>query len=96
MDPDLLLIFCFIIVVVAIVGASVNGIVKKVLDYKRTQTLPSQQSNNVEVTSVIERTDHIEDRLRVLERIVTDPEARGSAALADEIEQLRIEQEKSS
>ena len=35
MDPDLLLIFSFIIVITAVIGMSVNGIVQKSLDYKR-------------------------------------------------------------
>ncbi|MEO1048262.1 MAG: hypothetical protein AAFW59_08025 [Pseudomonadota bacterium] len=92
MDPDLLLIFCFIIVVTAVIGVSVNGIVKKALDYKRSVNAPALPEKNAKVAEIEERTQAIEDRLRVLERIATDPEARRGAELAQEIEQLRIEQ----
>ncbi|MEO0690496.1 MAG: hypothetical protein AAFY51_09390 [Pseudomonadota bacterium] len=92
MDPDLLLIFCFIIVVTAVIGVSVNGIVKKALDYKRSVNAPTLPQGGAKVAEIEERTQAIEDRLRVLERIATDPEARRGAELAQEIEQLRIKQ----
>ena len=92
MDPDLLLIFSFIIVVTAVIGVSVNGIVKKALDYKRSINTPTLPEGGAKITEIEERTQAIEDRLRVLERIATAPEARRGVELAQEIEQLRIEQ----
>lgn len=90
MDPDLILIFAFVTVITIIIGATVNGIVKKVLDYKRSK--PGKAQSVAQVSDLSERTSLIEDRLKVLERIATDPEARRGTELAQEIEQLRIEQ----
>ena len=95
MDADLVGIFIFVIVITAILGGVVNGVVQKILDYKRDQraaggpapALASEQSDRMAL---------IEDRLRVLERIATDPEARRGTQLAQEIEQLRLEQETAS
>lgn len=87
MDWDLLLIFSFIIIVTTVIGISVNGIVQKTLDYKRSlNTAPPKALGNLH--EVIERTQLIEDRLAVLERIATDPETRRGALLAEEIEAL--------
>lgn len=86
-DMDLVLIFSFITVVTAITGVSIYAIVAKVLAHKRWErenSLIGSQSSG-KVNDLSDRTDLIEDRLRVLERIATD---RGSS-LADEIEQLR-------
>lgn len=93
MNGELLLIFSFVIVMTTIVGLAVNGIVPKVLEYKRSQNANLPGNNAVDVANVLERTAHIEDRLKVLERIATDPEARRGSELAQEIEQLRLEQE---
>ncbi|MEL6708639.1 MAG: hypothetical protein AAFP79_10175 [Pseudomonadota bacterium] len=94
MDAELFMIFSFIVTMTIIIGLTVNAVVKKVLDYKREKNamLARPKTGTPEITHVAERTDHIEDRLKVLERIATDPEARRGADLADEIEQLRIEQ----
>ncbi|MEL6486509.1 MAG: hypothetical protein AAFQ13_05120 [Pseudomonadota bacterium] len=88
MDPDLLLIFSFIIIVTAIIGMSVNGIVQKSLDYKRSINAAKSPEGGAKVTEVLERTQAIEDRLAVLERIATDPDTRHGALLAEEIEAL--------
>ena len=40
------------------------------------------------MTEMLERTQLIEDRLAVLDRIATDPETRRGALLAEEIEAL--------
>lgn len=87
MDAELLMIFTFVIIVVAIIGGSINGIVQKVLDYKRSQAaiMQGSEGNGGNVAHLAERTEMIEDRLKVLERLATD---RG-ALLADEIEALR-------
>lgn len=86
MDADLVLIFAFIIVITSLVGVVINGIVKKVLDYKREQRgFGDGKSVDRQVTEIADRTDLIEDRLRVLERIATDK----GQLLSDEIEALR-------
>lgn len=94
MDADFFLIIIMIIVTTAITGLTINGVVQKIVDYKREKNamMSGQSASSPQFTQVSERTDHIEDRLKVLERIATDPEARRGADLADEIEQLRLEQ----
>ncbi|MBV7266463.1 hypothetical protein [Erythrobacter ani] len=89
MDSDLVIIFSSIIIMVLIIGASINGIVSKVLDYKRSQAGMSaaDRSDSPKVSEIADRTDMIEDRLRVLERIATD---RGQM-LSDEIDMLRVQ-----
>ena len=86
-DLDLVLIFGFIIVVTTILGLSINGIVSKVLAHKRWERENERESNGSSsvVTGIADRTEMIEDRLRVLERLATD---RGQL-LSDEIEALR-------
>lgn len=91
MDIDLLMIMTMIVLVTAIIARGVNGVVSKVLDYKRTKagygssqmhdTANAMSANRIQS----DRSDMIEDRLRVLERLATD---RG-ALLSDEIEALR-------
>lgn len=83
--PELAIIFSGIIVGLIVIGISVNGIVSKVLDYKRSLRAeqPDQLTNRT--TELSARTDMIEDRVRVLERIATD----NSPDLATQIEQLR-------
>ncbi|MEL6737605.1 MAG: hypothetical protein AAFY19_06120 [Pseudomonadota bacterium] len=94
MDPDLILIFSFIIIITAVIGLSVNGIVQKSLDYKRSINAAKSPEGGVKMTEMLERTQAVEDRLAVLERIATDPDTRHGTLLAEEIEQLRLEQEK--
>lgn len=87
MDWDLVLIFSFITITLVVLGFTINGIVSKVLAHKRwdrENSLIGSQSS-IRVSEVADRTDLIEDRLRVLERLATD---RG-ALLSDEIEALR-------
>lgn len=88
-DLDLVLIFGFIIVVTTILGISINAVVSKILAHKRWERQDKRDSNaaNSAGTTIAERTEIIEDRLRVLERLATD---RGQL-LADEIEALRDE-----
>jgi len=92
MDLDFLLVVIMVITVVAIVGRTVTNVVQKVIDYKREQNAQVAGTSQENAPQVTERTRMIEDRLAVLERIATDPEARRGADLAQEIEQLRIEQ----
>ena len=88
MDMDLLLIMTMIVLVTGISFIGINGIVAKVLDYKRSKAgMIAAAQPAPYAAQVSDRTDLIEDRLRVLERLATD---RG-ALLADEIEALRDE-----
>lgn len=84
-DWDLFLIMTMIVCVTAISFVGVNAIVTKVLDYKRSKAGMAGQSNGPAVAQITDRTDLIEDRLRVLERLATDK----GTLLADEIEALR-------
>nr|WP_298929559.1 hypothetical protein [uncultured Erythrobacter sp.] len=95
--PDLAIIFSGIIVGLIVIGVSINGIVGKVLDYKRSQNgnAPATLAATGQVSEIADRTDMIEDRVRVLERLATD---RGQL-LSDEIDALRdraITQDRSS
>lgn len=85
--PELVIIFSFVVVALIITGVTIYGIVNKVLAHKRWErenSLIGSKSSG-RVNELADRTDLIEDRLRVLERLATD---RG-ALLADEIEALR-------
>jgi hypothetical protein len=84
---DLVVIFMSLIAMTLIIGVSVNGIVEKVMREKRLRHEAMNAPGGKEVRELAERTDHIEDRLRVLERIATD---KGSL-LAEEIEALRLD-----
>ncbi|WP_416832278.1 MAG: hypothetical protein ACMUJI_05400 [Erythrobacter sp.] len=86
MDPDFLLVVIMIITITGISFVGINAIVAKVLDYKREQRA-HLAGGSPRSGEIADRTDLIEDRLRVLERLATD---RG-ALLADEIEALRDE-----
>ena len=89
MDPDLILIFMFVLVMTTVIGLTINGIVAKILDYKRDKAgipRPGVPVRKVEAISD-DRTGLIEDRLQVLERLATD---RGTL-LSDEIEALRTD-----
>lgn len=89
MDSDLIIIFPAIIVMLAIIGATVNGIVGKVLDYKRDKAGISRDGySRMQVDAgQNDRTELIEDRLAVLERLATDK----GTLLSDEIEALRLD-----
>ena len=89
MDPDLVLIFMLVLLMTTVIGLTINGIVGKILDYKREKAgiiRPGAPMKKIEAISD-DRTDLIEDRLQVLERLATD---RG-ALLSDEIEALRFD-----
>jgi hypothetical protein len=76
-----------LIAMTLIIGMSVNGIVEKVMREKRLRHEAMNTPGGAELRELSERTQMIEDRLRVLERIATD---KGSL-LADEIEALRLD-----
>ena len=87
MDMNLFIIMTMIVLTTAVSFWGINGIVSKVLEHKRWQAGMSgeERTNSSRFVEVAERTDMIEDRLRVLERLATD---RG-VLLSDEIEALR-------
>ena len=89
MDGDLMIIAVMVIAVVGIIGGSVNGIVSKATAYylEKDRRQRGEDDGTRANGQIAERTDMIEDRLRVLERLATD---RG-ALLSDEIEKLRDE-----
>ena len=68
----------------AITGGSIYATVRAVLAHKRSMQ-GHTSGDGPRVSEIADRTEMIEDRLRVLERLATD---RG-ALLADEIEALR-------
>jgi len=86
MDNDLLLIFSFITVALVITGLTVNGVVAKVLNHKKEMREFERLAAPRAAPQADDRTDLIEARLQVLERIATDP----TQNLADEIESLRL------
>ena len=89
MDMDLLMIVTMIIIVTGIIGGSVNGVVQKVLEHRRELAgMEGNRTSSLPSTGLADRTDMIEDRLRVLERLATD---RGQL-LSDEIDALRESQ----
>ena len=89
MDADLLIIFPAIIVMLAIIGLSVNGIISKATAYylEKDARARGSDANTANSRHIAERTDMIEDRLAVLERLATDK----GTLLSDEIEALRLD-----
>lgn len=85
MEDELAIIFPGIIIMLIVIGLSVNGIVGKVLSHRREMREIERAGKATGSSQIDERTDMIEDRLRVLERLATD---RGTL-LADEIDALR-------
>jgi len=89
MDSDLLIIFPAIIVMLAIIGLSVNGIISKATAYylEKDARAPGSTASSTHSRQLAERTEMIEERLAVLERIATDK----GTLLSDEIEALRLD-----
>lgn len=83
---EIVIVAMTIVAIALIIGVSVNGIVEKVMREKRLRHEAQKAPGHTDLQAIAERTAHIEDRLRVLERIATD---RGNL-LADEIEALRL------
>ncbi|NVE93407.1 hypothetical protein [Altererythrobacter lutimaris] len=82
MDSELVLIFTFVTTVLVILGFTANRIVSKALDHKKWME-ENRASKRGSVSS--DRQDALEERVRVLERIVTDKDVN----LAGQIEALR-------
>ncbi|MEL7454848.1 MAG: hypothetical protein AAFY42_03970 [Pseudomonadota bacterium] len=89
MDSDLVIIAVMIITVVAIIGGSVNAIISKATEYylEKSRRESGHTVSNASNSQLAERTDMIEERLAVLERLATDK----GTLLSDEIEALRLD-----
>lgn len=88
MNPDLFLVFPFIVVVTAIVFGVIGKVSKHAMDLKHKEKMMHFNASSP-APQVTARLDEMEQRLRVLERIAT--EDRQGTALAAEIEALRNE-----
>jgi hypothetical protein len=86
MNPDLFLVFPFIVVVTAIVFGVIGKVSKHAMDLKHQEKMMHHPAASP-APQVMARLDNFEQRLRVLERIATDD--RQGTALAAEIEALR-------
>jgi hypothetical protein len=96
MDREFVIVAIMVIFVVSIISSTVNSIVKTVVNNRNAQW---GKNGNTSVPPLFEkmfekaaseRDDKIrklEDRVAVLEKIVTD--SHGASKLADEIERLR-------
>ncbi len=87
MDPNLFLIFGFIIVVTAIVMGTIGRVSKRAMEYRHREKELAAGISAGSSPHVTARLDEMEQRLRVLERIATDG-AQGTT-LAAEIDALR-------
>lgn len=89
MDSNLVIIFPAIIVMLAIIGMSVNGIISKATAYylEKDGRGRGSETNTAHSRQLAERTEMIEERLAVLERLATDK----GTLLSDEIEALRLD-----
>lgn len=91
MDGDLLLIFSFVIVLALIVFPFVLITQRRSVKHEERKLeleLQIEQAKKGQSTATTESYQHLEDRLRVLERIATDP----TSNLAKEIEDLRSQE----
>ncbi|MHA7819664.1 MAG: hypothetical protein ACX930_08480 [Erythrobacter sp.] len=85
--PELVIIFSFVLVVSFVALAFGSSMHKRQLEYKERKEALEREQRHTDPSGSNERIKHLEDRVRVLERLATD---RG-ATLADEIEALRDE-----
>mgnify|MGYP000678181359 CR=1 FL=1 len=87
MDIEMILSFIFVIVLFSILMGTIGGIWKRKIRFKEKE-LEFRSRNTTEEGGITrERAQQIEERLRNLERIVTE----GNYGLAKEIEDLRSE-----
>ena len=89
MDSDLLIIFPSIIIMLMILGLSVNGIISQATAYylEKDEREHARSKSAANAGELGERNQMIEDRLAVLERLATDK----GTLLSDEIESLRLD-----
>lgn len=85
--PELAIIFSFVLVISILSFVFASSIHKRQLAYKERKEALKRELSSADPNGTNERIKHLEDRVRVLERLATD---RG-ATLADEIEALRDE-----
>ena len=86
-DPELIIIFGFVVVLTVLSFGFGSSIHKRQLAYKERKEAIERERADGGPSGSNERIKQLEDRVRVLERLATD---RG-ATLADEIEALREE-----
>ena len=84
---ELGLIFSFVVVLAILSFGFGSSIHKRQMAYKERKDALERERRSANPSASEERIKHLEDRVRVLERLATD---RG-ATLADEIEALRDE-----
>lgn len=93
MDLNFVFLFCFIVVIFAIMMGTIKEVAKRQMAYKERQLELEHASGSGGLgAEAAARIDNMEQRLRVLERIATDSGSNVSADLAREIEALRQEQ----
>ncbi|MCL6252211.1 hypothetical protein M3P36_14295 [Altererythrobacter sp. KTW20L] len=93
MDMTIVFVFCFIVVVFAIMMGTIKEVAKRQMAFKeRKLELEHAGGTGGLVAEAAARLDNMEQRLRVLECIATDSGSNVSADLAREIEALRYEQ----
>lgn len=87
MNSDLIIILPAVVLMLMIIGITASSIVENVLSHKREmRDLDSKMDASADPL-LAERTQMIEDRLAVLERLATDK----GTLLSDEIEALRLD-----
>ncbi|KEO89018.1 hypothetical protein EH31_13305 [Erythrobacter longus] len=89
MGSDFLIIAIMVVTIIATAGLTVNGIISKATAYylEKDARARGSDAGNSNSRQLAERTEMIEERLAVLERLATD---RGTL-LSDEIEALRLD-----
>ena len=95
MDPDLITIFGFILVILSMVLPFAYIVSRRVQQHEERKLeleLQIEQARKGQVTAQSENFQLMEDRLRVLERIVTDPGADLSRQI-ESLRELKIERE---
>lgn len=88
MDMDMVVIFAFLLIAASMVFAMVHKIHQRTVEHEERKLELKARIAEAEAQKGAARSENqmdIEDRLRVLERIVTDP----SADLSRQIEDLR-------
>lgn len=89
MEPNLVLIFGFIIVIFVVMMRVITTATERQMAHKERMAELKKQSAGGGDPQTAARIDNMEQRLRVLERIATDSGSNVSVELAREIEALR-------
>ena len=92
MEPNLVLIFGFIIVIFVVMMRTITAATERQMAHKERLAELKGAAGGLDADAAA-RIENMEQRLRVLERIATDGNATPSADLAREIEALRHAQD---